>query len=120
MHESDKLDAVRYGVLYCNGQPLGKMSMTSIDVITEDPSPQSGPCGRPINIPNQREATVSITMRAPRMSRKRLRKLLMSYGVPPRDVDRCLPWIRRAFPSYGWAHQGLLMWILTGMPPVGS
>jgi len=120
MHESDKLDAVSYGVLYCNGQPLGKMSITSIDVTTENPSPQNGPCDSPIELLNQMEATLSITMRAPRMSRKRFRKLLMSYGVPPRDIDRTLPWLRRIFPSYGWAHQGLLMWQLTGMPPVGS
>lgn len=119
MHESDRLDAVSYGVLYCNERPLGTMSITSIDVTTEDPSPQSGPCGSPMVVSNNREATVSVTMRAPRMSRKRFRKLLMSYGVPPRDVDRVLPWMRHTFPSYGWAYQGLLMWKLTGVPPVG-
>ena len=120
MHESDRLDAVGYGVLYCNGQPLGTMSITSIDVTTEDPSPQSGPCGSPIELLNQREATLSMTIRAPRMSRKRFRKLLMSYGGPPRDIDRSLPLLRRTFPSYGWVYQGLLMWQLAEMPPVGS
>lgn len=116
MHESDKLDAVGYGVLYCNGRPLGTMSITSIDVTTEDPSPQSGPCGSPMVVSNNMEATVSVTMRAPRMSRKRFRKLLMSDGVQPRDIDRSLPLLRRAFPSYGLAYQRFLIWKLTECP----
>ena len=100
MHESDHLDAMSYGILYCNGQPMGKMCVTSLD--TTDPTQ---PIGDTINITYCQDLTLSITVRIPHITRKRMRKLLMSYGIQPREADRLLSWARQNYKSYGRAFQ---------------
>lgn len=108
MHESDHLDAMSYGILYCNGQPIGKMCVTSLE--STDPTQ---PIGDTINITNCQDLTLSITVRIPRMTRKRLKKLLMSDGIQPREADLLLLWVRHNFKSYGWAFQNY--WLLQAM-----
>lgn len=100
MHESDGFNAMSYGMLYCNGQPIGKMVVSSLE--STDPT---HPIEDTINITNCQDLTLSITVRIPHITRKRMRKLLMSYGIQPREADRLLLWVRHNFKSYGWAFQ---------------
>lgn len=112
MHESDGLNAMSYGMLYCNGQPLGKMVVSSLE--STDPTQALntgvGYAKDTISITNCQDLTLSITVRIPHITCKRMRKLLMSYGIQPREADRFLSWVRHNFKSYGWAFQNY--WLL--------
>jgi len=107
MHESDGPTVLNYGMLYCNGQPLGKMVVSSLE--STDPAQALntgvGYAKDTINITNCQDLTLSITVRIPHITRKRMRKLLMSYGIQPREADRVLSLMRQKFKSYGWAFQ---------------